>query len=557
MPELEQPQREPEPEPVIECEVENISGLGKQLQEHEISYGNIQEQEEEKESEIIHNAEPDFDNILTEQTLKDFDENYAITVLGGNGIDTLNNENINTNFTRPEYINPYNMELDYDDETFVDILSSGSSYRRSPNPNINDLHMRQRERELNNILNISSPSISSMDGSGVYELNDVVDIHSSPDSSLMYGSHMKTSISNNNSSTLPTIMSGKSNDITPKISVNKNKPKSRFGSILGVFSSKKKKKNISACDIKIGIYNGNINDKYDNMNTATKLIEQGIQNQRKTPQQFLTPMSNKQRRPKPLISPLKTPKISITPQNQHQENHPTPPSKRNNTKNKTNKIQLKENINNITKQMLAGSHAEKIANQLHNRHNNNNNNNDTDPNNSEIKSIHIESNKVIKVIEQNPKNKLDKIEEKDADEPFMESEEDRGHNPYLAAVLEIKKMPSYDTPEDKIQCVVRTADIIRDCIDKYYENRRKDPVQITPDDLLSLFAYILVQANLHCLWAEVELIDDFVVDNLRMDMPGYYIATLRAAMQLIVNDIEKLTHKSTKKRNSIIKQDNL
>ncbi len=91
--------------------------------------------------------------------------------------------------------------------------------------------------------------------------------------------------------------------------------------------------------------------------------------------------------------------------------------------------------------------------------------------------------------------------------PYFENEEDKGHNPYMSAVLEIKKMPSYDTPEDKIQCVVRTADIIRDCIDKYYENRRTDPVQITPDDLLSLFAYILVQANLHCLWAEVDLID--------------------------------------------------
>merc|ERR1712129_13978 len=91
------------------------------------------------------------------------------------------------------------------------------------------------------------------------------------------------------------------------------------------------------------------------------------------------------------------------------------------------------------------------------------------------------------------------------------------HEPYLAAILEIKTMPQYETPEDKIQCVVRTADIIRDCIDKYYENRRSDPIQITPDDLLSLFAYILTRSNLHCLWEEVDLIDDFVVDNLRMD----------------------------------------
>merc|ERR1712190_244162 len=91
-------------------------------------------------------------------------------------------------------------------------------------------------------------------------------------------------------------------------------------------------------------------------------------------------------------------------------------------------------------------------------------------------------------------------------------EEDEKNTPYMSAVFEIKKMPQFETPEDKIQCVVRTADIIKECIDKYYENRRKDPIQITPDDLLSLFAYILTRANLHCLWAEVDLIDDFVVD---------------------------------------------
>eukprot|EP01084_Bolivina_argentea_P132683 234154_1 len=165
---------------------------------------------------------------------------------------------------------------------------------------------------------------------------------------------------------------------------------------------------------------------------------------------------------------------------------------------------FKDNIGNITKQMLAGSHAEKIANQLH----------------------HINEDTTA---------------------------QDAEDNPYLDAMLEIKKMPQFNTPEDKIQCVVRTADIIRECIDKYYENRRVEPIQITPDDLLSLFAYILTKANLHCLWAEVDLIDDFVVDNLRMDMPGYYIATLRAAMQLIVNDIEKLTQTSLQKRKSSLK----
>ncbi len=86
------------------------------------------------------------------------------------------------------------MELDYDGETFNDILSSGSSYRRSPNPNLNDIKLRQKERELNNVLNMSSPTISSISSmDGVYELNDINSIYSSPDSNMTYASnHIKT-----------------------------------------------------------------------------------------------------------------------------------------------------------------------------------------------------------------------------------------------------------------------------------------------------------------------------------------------------------------------------
>ena len=215
--------------------------------------------------------------------------------------------------------------------------------------------------------------------------------------------------------------------------------------------------------------------------------------------------------------------------------------------------------------MLAGSHAGRIANQLHN---NLNNRRATVGIIKETQSTESQSKSLDDNIIQNPLNtnheneykeneiiintKIELLKEKEKEqEKEKEKEKEEIYNPYYSAVLEIKKMTQYETPEDKIQCVVRTADIIKSTIDDYYENRRIDPIQITPDDLLSLFAYILTQANLHCLWAEVDLIDDFVVDNLRMDMPGYYIATLRAAMQLIVNDIEKLTQTSMKKRSSM------
>jgi len=291
---------------------------------------------------------------------------------------------------------------------------------------------------------------------------------------------------------------------------------SKISSIFNAFSSKKKKKERTySAELKL--------NKYETMKIKKK------------PQQYLNVNTMKQ----PIM--FKSPKINILPQNEHQETHPTPFGKRLQIKTNLNAMRYKDNIDNITKQMLAGSHAERIANKLHNI------------NHSKTIQI-VNTNKInVQSLDLKKKQKEKKLKKKllkkKKEEFEFEEDEHSKYNPYHRAVSEIKKMPQFETPEDKIQCVVRTADIIRDCIDKYHENRRKDPIQITPDDLLSLFAYILTSANLHCLWAEVELIDDFVVDNLRMDMPGYYIATLRAAMQLIVNDIDKLTQTSLKKRN--------
>ena len=75
-------------------------------------------------------------------------------------------------------------------------------------------------------------------------------------------------------------------------------------------------------------------------------------------------------------------------------------------------------------------------------------------------------------------------------------EYDVSYNAYITVVFEVKKLKQYDTPE-----------IIRQLIESYYEHSNN------PDDLSSLFAYIIIQANVYSLWSEVELIDDFVCDN--------------------------------------------
>ena len=110
------------------------------------------------------------------------------------------------------------------------------------------------------------------------------------------------------------------------------------------------------------------------------------------------------------------------------------------------------------------------------------------------------------------------------------------YNPYYEACQEIKKIKSFITPEDKLHCIVNTIEIMRCKIDEYYDKRCIKKIVLTPDDLLSLISYIIIQSNVDKFLSEIEFIDDFVVDNLKMDMPGYYLATIHACVKLIVND---------------------
>ena len=612
-----------------------MSGLSKQLNKLQktqkmSNYSQLDpvNDEEEKESEIVHNAEPSDDIIIDEYINNDksekkeevdnnnvitnhekrreqeFDDNYAISqLLIERGClhathDTKENNLNNANFAIPEYVNEYNIDDDDDDESFIEhsSLNESIAYDMNMNSNNHDNDNNNGNND-NNVLSMLSPTASSL-SSIDYDPHSDNNIQSSPDSA-MTNSEVTYQSKTDHDATIQSILPQINDETESKNIENKdtsnNKPKrNRISSIFSAFSSKKKSKKprSNSVDLKIESHKYN---KYQNMNNASKLIEKGRMNSH-----------NKKSEKINLKIGIQAPKINVLKEIEYEESHT---SKRIHGKLNKSGIRYKDTIDDMTKQMLAGSHAGRIANQLHNinnrratvhvqspKHNNNNHDytdNDNDNyndkaitngikinNNTNKNKLHginethsksltpglnfsPNSNKLLDKVdvetetekkekeEQQPERKKEGEEGVENKEEEKDKEIDDNNIPYLSAVLEIKKMPHYETPEDKIQCVVRTANICRETIDKYYENRRVDPIQITPDDLLSLFAYILTQANLHCLWAEVDLIDDFVVDNLRMDMPGYYIATLRAAMQLIVNDIEKLTRTSIKKRSSM------
>jgi hypothetical protein len=56
---------------------------------------------------------------------------------------------------------------------------------------------------------------------------------------------------------------------------------------------------------------------------------------------------------------------------------------------------------------------------------------------------------------------------------------------------------------------------------------------INADDLLSLVSFILVKSRVSYLFSEAAFIDDFISKSMKVQMPGYFLATLQAAIELI------------------------
>lgn len=53
------------------------------------------------------------------------------------------------------------------------------------------------------------------------------------------------------------------------------------------------------------------------------------------------------------------------------------------------------------------------------------------------------------------------------------------------------------------------------------------------DDLLSIFAYILISSGLPCAISETAFMDDFLTEASRVTRMGYFLATLQATVELI------------------------
>ncbi|MES1914749.1 MAG: hypothetical protein MHM6MM_006791, partial [Cercozoa sp. M6MM] len=105
---------------------------------------------------------------------------------------------------------------------------------------------------------------------------------------------------------------------------------------------------------------------------------------------------------------------------------------------------------------------------------------------------------------------------------------------YEEAVSILRAITRCRAPLQKIDAIVEMSRALCRCVDRHYGNS-KEGLMIGGDDLLALFAFCVVRAQVPSLLAELELVDAHMGKRLKLSAAGYYVSTLKAAVALVQN----------------------
>ena len=131
---------------------------------------------------------------------------------------------------------------------------------------------------------------------------------------------------------------------------------------------------------------------------------------------------------------------------------------------------------------------------------------------------------------------------------------------YNSAINILKnEVPKEKSPYKKMQLIASISTEITECVDKYWEDEEEiipswEFLQVTSDELLKIFIFIVVHSELDELIIHEMIVQRFTFSLTKLSMIGFYNSTLDAAINYIQNNLlDEVKNGITENfRNSII-----
>ena len=115
------------------------------------------------------------------------------------------------------------------------------------------------------------------------------------------------------------------------------------------------------------------------------------------------------------------------------------------------------------------------------------------------------------------------------------------NTPYSKVIQEIKKMARYKQPFEKMIITTRLTTIVADSINEFWKNEankyKKQFLEVTTDELITIFVYIVIKAQLPEIILHLGLIESFTPDETQMSEIGYGYTSLLGAVGYLDKEI--------------------
>ena len=111
------------------------------------------------------------------------------------------------------------------------------------------------------------------------------------------------------------------------------------------------------------------------------------------------------------------------------------------------------------------------------------------------------------------------------------------NEPYTSAVEVLKKLDSHNAPFEKLFIISSVSGQITKCINDYWKDikDRSDTAMfnITADELMPIYIYIIIKANMPGLLVHSAMVRLFTNNNTKTSAMGYYLTTMEGSIDFI------------------------
>jgi len=117
--------------------------------------------------------------------------------------------------------------------------------------------------------------------------------------------------------------------------------------------------------------------------------------------------------------------------------------------------------------------------------------------------------------------------------PLIEKEETLEEKPpYYRAIKTLQKISELKSPRDKLGCILQTFKETIQCVSDFWDPLDKEPV-VGADDLVPIFAYVILKSQIPKLFSEMNFIWEFANDYEMNGKYGYGFATFQIGVEAV------------------------